>query len=109
MIPIAGMASGTRHRKTTVRSRAQRHHARLALRRTGAAADDAGGRVYSRGVGPKPDAHPGKMLDMMMLVGPGGQERTEAEYGYLLGKAGFHLTRVVPTNSQVGVIEAVSV
>jgi hypothetical protein len=24
--------------------------------------------------------HPGKMLDMMMLVGPGGQERTEQEY-----------------------------
>lgn len=51
--------------------------------------------------------HPGKMLDMMMLVGPGGQERTEKEYGELLSKAGFKLIRVVPTESAVSVVEAV--
>lgn len=51
--------------------------------------------------------HPGKMLDVMMLVGPGGQERTEAEYAELLGKAGFRLRRVVPTASAVSVVEAV--
>jgi len=51
--------------------------------------------------------HPGKVLDMMMLVGPGGQERTEQEYGKLLAKAGFRLTRVVPTESAVSVVEAV--
>ena len=50
--------------------------------------------------------HPGKVLDMMMLVGPGGQERTEQEYAALLGKAGFRLTRVVPTESAVSVVEA---
>ena len=50
--------------------------------------------------------HPGKMLDIMMLIGPGGQERTESEYGDLLGKAGFRLRRVVPTASAVGVVEA---
>ena len=50
--------------------------------------------------------HPGKMLDMMMLVGPGGQERTEQEYGELLGKAGLRLTRVVPAESPVSVVEA---
>lgn len=50
--------------------------------------------------------HPGKMLDMMMLVGPGGQERTEPEYRTLLNKAGLRLTRVVPTNSAVSVVEA---
>jgi hypothetical protein len=50
--------------------------------------------------------HPGKMLDLMMLVGPGGQERTEQEYGGLLAKAGFRLTRVVPTASPVSVVEA---
>ena len=32
--------------------------------------------------------HPGKMLDMVMLIAPGGQERTAAEYGALLDKAG---------------------
>jgi hypothetical protein len=42
--------------------------------------------------------HPGKMVDMMMLVGPGGQERTEQEYTTLLGKAGLRLTRVCPPN-----------
>jgi O-methyltransferase/methyltransferase family protein len=51
--------------------------------------------------------HPGKMLDMMMLVGPGGQERTEQEYGTLLGKAGLRLARVVPTASAASVVEAV--
>jgi hypothetical protein len=51
--------------------------------------------------------HPGKVLDMMMLVGPGGQERTAEEYGVLLAKAGFRLTRVVPTESAVSVVEAV--
>jgi O-methyltransferase domain len=51
--------------------------------------------------------HPGKMLDMMMLLGPGGQERTAAEYRVLLDKAGFELTRVVPTQSAVSVVDAV--
>jgi precorrin-6B methylase 2 len=51
--------------------------------------------------------HPGKVLDMMMLVGPGGQERTEEEYRRLLAKAGFRLARVVPTNSAVSIVEAV--
>ena len=50
--------------------------------------------------------HPGKMLDLMMLVGPGGRERTEPEYAALLGKAGLRLTRVVPTESAVSVVEA---
>jgi SAM-dependent methyltransferase len=52
--------------------------------------------------------HPGKMLDMAMLVWPGGQERTLAEYDQLLSKGGFHLTRVVPTDSAVNVVEAVA-
>jgi hypothetical protein len=51
--------------------------------------------------------HQGKVQDMVMLVIPGGQERTEAEYATLLGKAGFRLNRVVPTESVVSVVEAV--
>jgi hypothetical protein len=50
--------------------------------------------------------HPGKLLDMMMLVGPGGMERTEEEYRELLGKAGLQLTRVVPTEAVVSIVEA---
>ena len=49
--------------------------------------------------------HPGKMLDMMMLVGPGGQERTPSEYEQILRPAGFELARVVPTRSAVSVVE----
>src|SRR5881394_1724630 len=48
--------------------------------------------------------HPGKMLDLIMLVGPGGRERTEQEYGTLLGKAGLRLDRVVPTESPVSIV-----
>ena len=51
--------------------------------------------------------HQGKVQDMVMLVVPGGQERTEAEYADLLGKAGFRLSRVVPTDSIVSIVEAV--
>lgn len=51
--------------------------------------------------------HQGKVQDMVMLVLPGGQERTEAEYAALLGKAGFRLNRVVATESVVSVVEAI--
>jgi hypothetical protein len=51
--------------------------------------------------------HPGKLLDMMMLVGPGGRERTEKEYRALLAEAGFSLSQVVPTESPVSLVEAV--
>jgi hypothetical protein len=53
--------------------------------------------------------HQGKVQDMVMLVFPGGQERTEAEYASLLGQAGFRLSRVVPTESIVSVVEAAPV
>jgi O-methyltransferase domain/Dimerisation domain len=50
--------------------------------------------------------HQSKMLDMAMLVLLGGQERTETEYAALLKKAGFRLTRVVPTETATSVVEA---
>jgi len=50
--------------------------------------------------------HPGKLLDLVMLVCPGGCERTEQEYAALLAKADLRLTRVVPTESAVSVVEA---
>ena len=50
--------------------------------------------------------HPGKMLDIAMLVLTGGEERSESEYRSLLAKAGFRLTRVVPTASPASVLEA---
>jgi hypothetical protein len=53
--------------------------------------------------------HPGKMLDMVMLVRFEGQERTEMEYASLLGKAGLRLTRVIPTDSAASIVESVLV
>lgn len=46
-----------------------------------------------------------KWLDLNMLVLPGGQERTEAEYRELFAKAGFRLERIVPTATENSVIE----
>ncbi len=54
---------------------------------------------------PGNDRFGGKFLDLVMLLIPGGKERTEGEYRTLLREAGFDLTRVVPTASEVSVIE----
>ena len=50
----------------------------------------------------------GKLLDIEMLVSPGGKERTAAEYEELFNRAGLKLTRIVPTKSPYSVIEAVA-
>ena len=50
----------------------------------------------------------GKLLDLEMLVSPGGKERTAAEYEELFTRAGLKLTRIVPTRSPYSVIEAVA-
>jgi ubiquinone/menaquinone biosynthesis C-methylase UbiE len=47
----------------------------------------------------------GKLLDLAMLVIPGGAERTKDEYRKLYDAAGFRLARVVATNVEVSVIE----
>jgi hypothetical protein len=49
----------------------------------------------------------GKLLDIEMLVSPGGRERTAAEYKELFAKAGLRMTRIVPTKSPYSVIDAV--
>ena len=51
--------------------------------------------------------HLGKLADIVMLVIPGGQERTTDEYDALLAKAGFRMIRVVPTETPVSIVEAV--
>lgn len=50
----------------------------------------------------------GKMLDLqMMVLFPGGKERTPEEYRALLEAAGFRLTRIIPTPRQMSLVEAV--
>lgn len=50
--------------------------------------------------------HPGKVLDLEMLISPGGKERTESEFDALLAASGFKMTRIVPTPSPVSIVEA---
>jgi hypothetical protein len=38
----------------------------------------------------------GKLIDLEMLMMPGGRERSESEFRALFASAGFELTRVVP-------------
>jgi len=49
----------------------------------------------------------GKLLDLVMLLIPGGKERTEPEYRSLLARAGFELSRIIPTATELSIIEAV--
>ena len=48
----------------------------------------------------------GKLIDLEMMMMPGGRERSESEFRALFASAGFELTRVVPTRSPLSVIEA---
>jgi len=52
--------------------------------------------------------HYGKLLDLEMLVlTPRGRERTKAEFVKLLRGAGLRLSRVIPTESPLAIVEAV--
>ena len=53
------------------------------------------------------EPHYSKLLDLEMLVSPGGVERTAREYGELLAAAGLRLTRIIQTKSPFSIIEGV--
>jgi hypothetical protein len=57
-------------------------------------------------VPPGNEPHFAKTLDLDMLLFVGGRERTESEYAALLDRAGFRMTRVVPTISTISLVEA---
>lgn len=53
--------------------------------------------------------HPGKFMDLNMLVMTGGKERTEKEFTTVLGKAGLKLNKIIPTHSPMfSILEAVA-
>jgi len=52
------------------------------------------------------EPHYSKFFDLIMLVMTGGRERTEGEWRELLGKAGFKIDRIIPTESFLSIIEA---
>ena len=52
------------------------------------------------------EPHFSKLLDLEMLLMPGGRERTRGEWDALFAKAGFEITRIVPMRAAESVIEA---
>lgn len=83
------------------------------LERCRAAVGDSGAplllieRVLPETVGP--EALDDLLSDLDMLVIPGGQERTDAEYSSLLQRAGFRLERIIPTSTYFKIVESVPV
>ncbi|MFF9020300.1 methyltransferase [Streptomyces eurythermus] len=52
------------------------------------------------------DPDPGKLYDIAMMTIFDGMERTEAEFDRLLTTTGFRLSRIIPTNGPVSIVEA---
>lgn len=50
----------------------------------------------------------GKLLDINMMVVPGGKERTKDEFRELLARANLRLKRVIRTASSLSILEAVA-
>ncbi|MFJ5830012.1 methyltransferase [Streptomyces sp. NPDC093089] len=53
--------------------------------------------------------HLGHTIDLWLMLMLGAQDRTLAEYTELFAKAGFQVTRAVPTSAPISVIEAIAV
>lgn len=53
------------------------------------------------------DPHFSKIIDLEMLAAPGGMERTAEEFENLLNSSGLKLTRIIPTQGLMSIIEAV--
>ena len=47
------------------------------------------------------------ILDVHMMATTGGRERTESEYRALLDAAGFRVSKILPTQSEMNVVECV--
>jgi hypothetical protein len=80
----------------------------IAILKSIRAAMNPGGRVILLESVIAPGSEPdfGKIIDLEMLLMPGGRERTELEFRDLFERAGFTLTRIVPTKSPLCVVEA---
>jgi hypothetical protein len=50
--------------------------------------------------------HFSKFLDLEMLMLPGGMERDAAQFESLLTRSGFKMTRIIPTQSSISIVEA---
>lgn len=85
-------------------------HAVEILRNIRTGIDDGGRLVLLEMVLPeRASSFIGHILDLEMLLMLHGRERTRSEYSELLRRAGFRLTKVIPTVSPLSVIEAAPV
>lgn len=71
-----------------------------------AASDDATLMIIETVLDQKRLRDPARTLDIVMLAVTGGRERSSAQYSSLLERAGFELTRVIPTGGGVQIVEA---
>lgn len=55
---------------------------------------------------PGNDPFPGKLMDLLMLVGGKGRERTKDEFAMLFANAGLKISSIQGTNSPYSIIEA---
>jgi hypothetical protein len=65
--------------------------------------------IIEQVVSPRNEPGTAKIMDLEMMVLPGGRERNEPEWKALLADAGFRLERVIPTPLPQRIIEAVPV
>lgn len=56
-----------------------------------------------------PEGIPALLLDIEMLVGPGGRERTQGEFSELFAAAGLRLNRIIPTQTPIRLLEGVPI
>lgn len=53
--------------------------------------------------------HPGKVMDILMMIFGEGRERIEADFQHLFEQADLKLTKITPTQTSLAIIEAVPV
>lgn len=61
--------------------------------------------VVDHVIQPGNDFAPGKLLDLQMLLFPGGRERNEKEFRDLFAAAGWRLNRIIPTATPEFIVE----
>ena len=64
--------------------------------------------VLERELGAPNENRDAKFADLNMLVGPGGRERTLAEYGVLFASTGFELLGMTPSRCGIDIIQAIA-
>ena len=56
---------------------------------------------------PGPEGVSGKVLDLEMLLFPGGMERTKKQFHDLFAASGWSLNRVIPTAGEISIVEGI--